>query len=149
MKPKLRFWIELLAVVVGMACVLAVFFGTVGAASSGDPDQPLSRQSEETPGSGSQTPAPNAHMNLQNYEGVIADTHCGAKHTPAIPETAADCTRMCVHSGEHFALVNGDKMYVLEGENQLLNRAAGERVTITGTLNGNTISVTSVRLPAP
>ena len=58
-------------------------------------------------------------------------------------------TRACVHAGEHFALVNGDKVYVLEGERELLKRAAGERITLAGTLNGNTISVTAVRMPAP
>jgi hypothetical protein len=128
---------EILFVLAGIACVLAVFFTTVSATNG--------RFESTEPSSSQQEPAPVD----QTYEGVVTDTHCGAKHTPAIPESAGDCTRACVHSGEHFALVNGDKLYVLEGENQLLNHAAGERVTVTGTLNGNTISVTSVRLPAP
>jgi hypothetical protein len=137
-KHRLRFWLEMFVVIAGIVCVLAVFFTTVGAANRGGGNiEPSEPPSQERP-----------PIN-QTYEGVITDTHCGAKHTPAIPESAADCTRACVHSGEHFALVNGDKMYVLEGENQLLNHAAGERVTVSGTLNGNTISVTSVRLPAP
>lgn len=128
----------MLVVLGGIACVLAVFFTTVGAANGrADVDSPAAPSPQESPAA------------TQTYEGEVTDTHCGARHTPAIAESAADCTRACVRSGEHFALVNGDKMYVLEGENQLLNHAAGERVTITGTLNGNTISVASVRLPAP
>jgi uncharacterized low-complexity protein len=132
-KHKLSPWLDTSVVLAGVACVLAVFFTTVSAkndqSGSGDPSGSPQEQAAAT----------------QTYEGVVTDTHCGAKHTPAIPESAGDCTRACVHSGEHFALVNGDKLYVLEGENQLLNHAAGERVTITGTLNGNIISVSSVR----
>ena len=137
MKPqKVRLWIELLAVTIGIACVLAVFFATVGAATG-------LQQQESTPSAQSTAEA------SQNYEGVVTDTHCGAKHTPAIPESAADCTRACIHAGESFALVDGDNLYMLQGEPEVLKRTAGERVTIFGTLTGNTISVTSVRSPTP
>lgn len=161
MPSKTRFWIELLAVIFGIACVLAVFFSTV-AASSRVLDEPSTQQSGQAPSPdvhGSKAQAfnsqsasaqtANPQVGVQTYEGVVTDTRCGAKHTPAIAESAADCTRACVHAGEHFALVNGDKVYVLEGERELLKRAAGERVTLAGTLNGNTISVTAVRMPAP
>jgi hypothetical protein len=53
-----------------------------------------------------------------------------------------------VHSGESFALVDGDKTYALKGEDAALKRAAGERVKILGTLTDNTISVASVLAPA-
>jgi hypothetical protein len=169
MKPKKwRFWIELLAVVAGIACVLAVFFGTVAASSGssapstqqsgqglGSDGHVAETQGFDSPNSGAQTGNPQPDLQpvavqtvaVQTYEGVVTDTRCGAKHTPAVPESAADCTRACVHAGEHFALVDGEKVYVLEGETELLKRAAGERVTLAGTLNGHTISVTSVRLP--
>lgn len=138
-KPKLRFWLEILAVIIGIGCVLAVFFTSVGAANDGGADEnSAGLQAAQVP------VAP-----TQSFDGVITDTHCGAKHNPAIAESAADCTLACVHSGEQFALVDGDKMYVLKGQPKLLKRAAGQRVTLTGTLNGNTISVASVRLPAP
>jgi hypothetical protein len=38
---------------------------------------------------------------------------------------------------------------MLQGEPEVLKRAAGERVTILGTLTGKTISVTSVRSLTP
>ena len=75
---------------------------------------------------------------------MITDTHCGAKHSAAIGKAAADCARVCVHGGEHFALVEGDSVYVLEGDTDALKRMAGERVRIIGSLNGNTIAVFSV-----
>jgi hypothetical protein len=62
--------------------------------------------------------------------------------------SAADCTRACVHSGERFALVDGEKTYILEGDEAALKRMAGQRVKIVGTLNGGTISVSSVATPA-
>jgi hypothetical protein len=40
--------------------------------------------------------------------------------------------------------VDGDKTYLLEGHPVELKRAAGLRSTITGTLRGNTIMVSSV-----
>lgn len=58
--------------------------------------------------------------------------------------TASDCTRSCVHAGEHFVLVDGDAVYTLEGEEALLKKLAGQRVKILGRLSGNQIAVASV-----
>ena len=91
--------------------------------------------------------APQSSSPAKNYDGIVTDTHCGAKHSAALGESAGDCTRLCVHSGEKFALVDGDQMYVLEGSEPALKHAAGERVRILGTLNGNTIAVVSIRPP--
>jgi hypothetical protein len=89
--------------------------------------------------SGSSSAAP-----TQSYEGMLTDTRCGAKHSAAIGKAAADCARVCVHGGERFALVDGDNVYVLEGDLEPLKRMAGQRVRIVGSLNGNTIAVSSV-----
>ncbi len=78
---------------------------------------------------------------LQTHEGMIADTHCGAKHSPAIGKTAADCTRVCVHAGEQFVLIDGDSLYVLEDNVDALKTVAGQRARIVGRVNGNKISV--------
>src|SRR5260370_30862552 len=64
-------------------------------------------------------------MQPESYEGMITDTHCGAKHSAALGMAAADCTRACVHGGEQFALVDGDSVYVLEGDREALKRVAG------------------------
>jgi hypothetical protein len=83
----------------------------------------------------------------RSYEGVVTDTHCGAKHSAAIGDTAAECTIRCMRAGEQFLLVVGDSSYLLEGDPQALKQAAGRRVKITGTLNGGKISVTSIAAP--
>lgn len=75
---------------------------------------------------------------------MISDTHCNAKHSAAIGLTASDCTRTCVHSGEHFALVDGDTVYILRGDEDSLKKLAGQRVKIVGSLKGSRISVASV-----
>ncbi len=81
---------------------------------------------------------------LQTHEGMIADTHCSAKHSAAIGKTAADCTRVCVHAGEHFVLIDGDSLYLLEDNLDALKPVAGQRVRIVGRVNGIRISVVSV-----
>jgi hypothetical protein len=101
------------------------------------------------PGANAGGPAPrqaetSSAMPTQSYEGMITDTRCGAKHSAAIGLAAADCTRACVHGGEQFALVDGDSVYVLEGDIGAVKRMAGQRVRIVGTLNGNKISVSTV-----
>ncbi len=131
-----RFWIRTLAVLAITACVLALFFATPRADAGAAAPEPQATQ-EQSPADQSQT-----------YEGIITDTHCGAKHSAAVGLSAADCTRACVHSGEHFALVDGDKTYALQGEDAAIKRVAGQRVKIVGTLNGNTISVASVTAAA-
>ena len=94
-------------------------------------------QSAEPPGqSGISVPA-------QTFSGVITDAHCGAKHKLA-DKSPAECTRICVKNGSTYVLVNGDKMYALHGDIVELNRVAGERVTITGSLAGNRINITSI-----
>jgi len=131
---KARFWIDTLALTSAIACALALLLAILAAAGRAVAREPESAHPAQ--------PAPD--VQLQSYEGIITDTHCGAKHSAAVGMAAADCTRVCVHSGERFALVDGDKTYTLEGESAALKRVAGQRVKVTGTLNGNTIAVASV-----
>jgi uncharacterized low-complexity protein len=132
---KMRFWVGMLAAGSVVACALALVIATLGTATPGA--SAASEQPEPAQAVPSSAPS-------KTYEGVITDTRCGAKHSAPLAESAADCTRMCVHAGDRFALVDGDKMYILEGNPAILKHAAGQRVTIVGTLTGNTISVLSV-----
>ena len=51
---------------------------------------------------------------------------------------------MCVRNGSKYLLVDGGKSYQLDGNADDLGRLAGERANIVGTLNGNTIRVSSI-----
>jgi hypothetical protein len=79
----------------------------------------------------------------QSFSGIITDDHCGAKHQ-LTDRSPADCTRICVTKGSKYVLVDGDRIYVLQGDVVKLNRLAGERVTVVGSLHGHTIDFTSI-----
>ena len=75
--------------------------------------------------------------------GVVSDSMCGAKHM-AKDKSAAECTRECVKTGSDYALVVGAKVYPLKGDKAELDKYAGERATVKGTLDGNNINVQSI-----
>ncbi len=79
----------------------------------------------------------------QTLTGVVSDSMCGAKHM-AKDKSAADCTRECVKAGSDYALVVGDKIYPLKGDKAELDKNAGQRATVKGTLDGNNINVQSI-----
>src|SRR5579864_8728932 len=76
--------------------------------------------------------------------GVVSDAICGAKHMMT-DKSAAECARECVKKGSAFALVSGDKLYTLQGHEAELDKYAGQRVSVSGTLKGDTITVTAVK----
>jgi hypothetical protein len=75
--------------------------------------------------------------------GVVSDSMCGAKHM-AKDKSAAECTRECVKAGSDYALVVGDKIYPLKGDKGELDKYAGQRATVKGTLDGSNINVQSI-----
>jgi hypothetical protein len=83
----------------------------------------------------------------QTYTGKVSDAMCGAEHMePGV--TAGECTRACVAKGSKYALVVGDKVYTLDGEDkgalQQLDKLAGEKAKVIGVADADTIHVTSV-----
>lgn len=133
MKLQTRYYWLALPLAIGVLCALVLTLRTHSAAAGSVADQPVSSQAVQALNAGAET-----------YEGIVTDTRCGARHSAKVALSAADCTRACVHAGEHFALVDGEKTYFLNGEPALLKRMAGERVIIAGNLNGHTIEVVSV-----
>lgn len=87
-----------------------------------------------------------SESSTQTFTGKVSDSMCGAKHHEGIPP--ADCVRACVQHGAKYALVVGDKVYTLDTSDQatlgMLNKLAWEEAKVTGTADGNTISVESV-----
>ena len=78
----------------------------------------------------------------QSWTGVVSDSMCGAKHMMA---NAADCTRACVKQGSSYALLVGDTVYTLKGHESEVDKLAGQKATVTGTADGTTIQVASVK----
>lgn len=81
------------------------------------------------------------------YTGIVSDDMCGAKHDMG-GGTPAECTRMCVKGGSDYALVVGEKAYTLVTTDKqqlvILDKYAGARVTVRGTLSGTKLTVHSV-----
>jgi len=75
--------------------------------------------------------------------GVVSDSMCGQTHMMK-DKSAADCTRYCVKQGTKYALVVGKSVYTLEGHEGELDKYAGQKVTLTGTVKGETVTVSSV-----
>jgi hypothetical protein len=75
--------------------------------------------------------------------GVVSDSMCGAKHM-AKDKSAAECTRECVKGGSDYALVVAGKVYPLKGDKAELDKYAGQRATVNGTLDGNNLNVQSI-----
>jgi hypothetical protein len=77
------------------------------------------------------------------FVGLITDDHCGARHEMDSGMNPTECTKMCVRNGSRYVLVEGNKRYALAGSESQLNELAGQRAHISGTLDGNTIRLSS------
>jgi len=82
---------------------------------------------------------------IGSWTGVITNDMCGAKDATA---AKAEGTSKCVKShGAKYALYNGadKKVYILEPQDKA-DGHAGHDVTVKGTLDGDTIHVTSLTM---
>ena len=68
---------------------------------------------------------------------------CGQTHMMK-DKPDADCLRYCVKQGTKYALVVGKSVYTLEGHEAELDKYAAKKVTLKGTLKGETMTVESV-----
>ncbi|MGA9980595.1 MAG: hypothetical protein WBQ08_18385 [Candidatus Sulfotelmatobacter sp.] len=146
-KKTRLFWIEIVALAAGTACALALLLASLGAvaavASNPKPAPPSQQQADQDPPPVHEAPQQARPTRQRTYEGMVTCSQCGARHSATSGQTAADCTRSCVHSGAQFALVEGEKTYRLEGDVALVKKLAGQRARIVGALKGNTITVSS------
>ncbi|MGO8794300.1 MAG: hypothetical protein ACLQLC_05710 [Candidatus Sulfotelmatobacter sp.] len=82
----------------------------------------------------------------QSFTGEVGDAMCGKKHMEDTP--AAECTRTCVSHGSKYALIVGEKVYVLDTSDKAalatLDQQAGKTARVTGVLDGDIIQVSSV-----
>ena len=89
---------------------------------------------------------PNQQVNPsaeQSFSGVVTDSRCGARHAKNSGKSPAECARACVRNGLQYTLVDGDKVYTLQGQPTDLDKLAGQRTTLVGNLDGNTIHIDS------
>jgi hypothetical protein len=80
----------------------------------------------------------------QTFVGRISDSMCGLKHM--MPgQSDKECTLECVKGGSKFVLADTAKNKVYQLSDQQKSKAfAGEKVKVAGTLQGDTIQVSSI-----
>jgi len=85
----------------------------------------------------------------QTFTGKISDSRCGVNHN-AMQEhnknlTDRACTEACVKGGAKYVLSSNGKVYQIDNQKDAaLAMYAGEDVTVTGELNGNTIRASKI-----
>ena len=80
----------------------------------------------------------------QRFSGMVTDSQCRARHATESGKSPAECARACVRDGLQYMLVDGEKVYALEGQATDLDKLAGQRVSIAGTVEGDSIRVNSI-----
>ena len=79
----------------------------------------------------------------KTYTGMITDDMCGKEHTMNV-KPDSKCVTECVKGmGSKYALVSGANVYVLSDQ-KTPEKFAGQKVTVTGTLDGKTLQVDSI-----
>jgi len=83
--------------------------------------------------------------------GMISDSMCGASHAKMMEMhkdakmTDRDCTLACVKGGGKFVFVSDGKVYTIANQNlAALTTYAGQNVSVTGDVKGDTITVSKV-----
>ena len=84
-------------------------------------------------------------------KGMISDSMCGSSHAKMIEGhkeakmTERDCTLACVKAGGKFVFVSDGKVYNVANQKlAALTQHAGETVSVTGDVKGDTITVSKV-----
>ena len=129
-------WFTLITLCTTQALVVALslavlFKGAAGAFAAADGGKPTTNQES-------------SKVKGRVFAGLVTDDRCGGRHDMDSGKSPMECTKMCVRNGSKYVLVEGDKKYDLAGNESELDAQAGQRVKIIGSLDGNTIKVTSI-----
>ena len=78
--------------------------------------------------------------------GYIVDANCAnKKEDHGAAEDHAACSARCIKGGAAAVLVSEGKVYKISNQDKVVAHA-GQKVTISGTVDGDTISVDSVKM---
>ena len=89
------------------------------------------------------------------WTGQISDNMCAGSHAkmmaahPDAKMTSHDCTNACVKAGAKYVFISNGKTYSIANQDFAdLQEHAGHTVRLTGTLDGDTITVSKIVMPA-
>ena len=136
MKQK-RSWISLLGfcllTAIGAALALAMIFAGGSVALAGHQAE-AAQVTQSSPESG-------ARPSSTRFTGMITCSRCRGRHLRNSRMSSEQCARACVRAGAVYILVDGDRSYVLVGDNEAVGKFAGQRINIMGTRQGDAILV--------
>jgi hypothetical protein len=78
------------------------------------------------------------------YKGTISDAKCAANHADA-SEKSMKCVNACVKGGQKAVLVSDGKVMQIANQDAVAEHL-GHKVTVTGKLSGDTITVEDVKM---
>jgi len=132
-----RSWISLLGfclfTAIGAALALAMIFAGGSVALAGHQAE-AAQVAQSSPESG-------ARPSGTRFTGMITCSRCRGRHMRNSHMSSEQCARACVRAGAMYTLVDGDRSYVLVGDNEVVGKFAGQRINITGTRQGDAILV--------
>ena len=79
----------------------------------------------------------------KSFTGVITDEMCGNDHKMMNVSPDSKCVTDCVKAGSKYVLLSDTKIYKLSDQTAPA-KFPGQKVKVTGTLTGDTITVKSV-----
>ncbi len=77
----------------------------------------------------------------ESFKGLVSDAMCANKGN----SNTAECAAKCVKGGSAPVLVVGEKVYKVTNPDTLASHA-GHNVTVEGTLKGDSLTVSSVKM---
>ena len=82
------------------------------------------------------------------WTGVISDSMCNVKHLDSSDKSIA-CVKSCVKGGDNAVFITGadNKIYKIDKASMdKVQPHLGHKVTITGTLNGDTVTIDTITM---
>lgn len=79
----------------------------------------------------------------ESWTGYVSDAKCGAKHNKGT-QADVNCVNACIKGGSEAVLVVGDKVVPIANKDKVAD-FHGKKVTVTGTLEGDKITVESAK----
>ena len=77
--------------------------------------------------------------------GYVSDAKCAADPAKAESDAHANCAAACARKGAELVFVSGGKVYKVSDQEKL-KAHAGHKVTISGKVEGDTLTVDSVKM---
>jgi hypothetical protein len=79
------------------------------------------------------------------WKGVIADSKCGAAHMDGSEKSIA-CVKTCIKAGAKPVFVSEGKVYKIADATKVKTEDLGHKVVVSGSMEGDTISIDSVKM---